>query len=135
MYLIIFLNANQAFFSSYLIVPMKCSTLTSCRICKTLNTPIFICSNDKLWMRYWKQSSSFHKALTNCCIRPSFTCRGGNIIFLLSTRVWCRMARSPYIEFSLSTSYASNELCCSIFTNYRYLVHIRVAGQKGNRPF
>ncbi|GBN72114.1 hypothetical protein AVEN_106988-1 [Araneus ventricosus] len=77
---------------------MKCSFLTSCRICGPSNTPALIFPNDRLGnaeMRYLKQSPSIDKALTNCFMRPSFICRGGNIMFFLSTSVALPATHSP----------------------------------------
>src|SRR5258705_13601332 len=88
-------------FSSSDIVPIKCLSLMSCRICGPSNTPAFNFSKDWLGhavMRYLKQSPSVVKALINCFIRPSFMCRGGNIMFFRSTSGSCRMLGSQGVR-------------------------------------
>ena len=62
------------------------------------NTPALIFSIDRRGnaiIRYLKQSPAVGNALINCFMRRSFMCRGGNIIFVLSTSGSSRMLGSP----------------------------------------
>ena len=69
---------NQAFFSSSDIIPMKCSSLITSRICRPTNTPALIFSIDRpgnAKMLYLKHLPSIGNALMNCFKRPSFMCK------------------------------------------------------------
>ena len=93
-------------------VPVNCSSLMSCRICGPLNIPALIFSIESpgnVKTMYFKQSPSVDNAFTNYFMRPSFVCRGENIIFFLSKSGWCTILGSPGLRSGLGGQFLSTQ--------------------------
>ena len=78
----------------------------------TSNAPALIFSigsTGNCKMMYLKQLPSVGNAFTNCFIRLSFVCSGGNIIFFLSASATCRLLVSPGLFSDLWDQFVSTQ--------------------------